>query len=129
MTAAGFKAGLGLDFAPRLPVALLSVGFVIYFFAALRREFGERPAFYATAILATSAGWLAYSHIAVPDLPMSAAFAAAMLIVMRQPLADARGSVAAGALLGGGGLAQGHFAPGGLFSPPFVLSRGVRGVV
>ncbi len=122
MTAAGFKAGLGLDFAPRLPVALLSVGFLIYFFAALRREFGERPAFYATAILATSAGWLAYSHIAVPDLPMSAAFAAAMLIVMRQPLADARGSVAAGALLGVAVLAKG-LVPLVLFLPAIWFMR------
>ena len=95
MTAAGFKAGLDQDLAPRLPVALVSVGFLIYFFIALRREFDERVAFYATAILATSAGWLAFSHVAVTDLPMSAAFAAAMLIAMRGPLADARGNRAA----------------------------------
>ncbi len=83
MTAAAFKTGLDQDLAPRLPVALLSVAFLIYFFIALRREFDERVAFYATTILAMSAGWLAYSHVAVTDLPMSAAFSAAMLIVLR----------------------------------------------
>src|ERR1700731_4134554 len=40
MTAAGFRAGLDSDLAPRLPVAIVSVAFLIYFFVALRREFG-----------------------------------------------------------------------------------------
>jgi 4-amino-4-deoxy-L-arabinose transferase-like glycosyltransferase len=80
MTAIAFKAGLDQDLAPRLPVALSSVAFLIYFFLALRREFDTQVAFYATAILATSAGWLAFSHIAVTDLLMSATFAAAMLL-------------------------------------------------
>jgi 4-amino-4-deoxy-L-arabinose transferase-like glycosyltransferase len=31
MTAAAFRAGLGDDLAPRLPVALLSVGFLIFY--------------------------------------------------------------------------------------------------
>src|ERR1700730_6547654 len=44
MTAAGFKAGLGPDLAPRLPVARLSGGFLVYFFVALRREFGMAAA-------------------------------------------------------------------------------------
>ncbi|MBV9770083.1 MAG: glycosyltransferase family 39 protein [Bryobacterales bacterium] len=60
MTAAGFKAGLGADWAPRLPVALVSVAFLLYFFAVLRREFGDRAGAYSAVILATSAGWLAY---------------------------------------------------------------------
>src|ERR1700689_4402326 len=79
MTAAASQARLDQDPAPPLPVAIVSVGFLIYFFIALRREFGERAAFYATTILATSAGWLAYSHVALTDLPMAATFAAAML--------------------------------------------------
>src|ERR1039457_5057707 len=56
MTAAAFKAGLDQDLPPRLRVALLSVRFLVYFLIAPRREFGERPAFYSIAILATSAG-------------------------------------------------------------------------
>jgi 4-amino-4-deoxy-L-arabinose transferase-like glycosyltransferase len=111
MTAAGFEAGLGLDLAPRLPVAIASVAFVIYFFVVLRREFGDRTAFYATTILATSAGWLAFSHVAVTDLPMSAAFAGAMLAVM-----SGRGRVLAGALLGAAVLAKG-LVPLALFLP------------
>ncbi len=81
MTAAGFDAGLNEDLAPRLPVAIVSVSFLIFYFLVLRRELGLRAAAFSTCILATSAGWLAYSHVAVTDLPMSAAFAAAILLV------------------------------------------------
>src|SRR5450432_454072 len=82
MTGAGFRLGLNEDLAPRLPVALLSVAFLAFFYAWLRREFGARPALFSTAILGTSAGWLAYSYVAVTDLPMSVFFAAAMLLGM-----------------------------------------------
>ena len=80
MEAAAFRLGLNEDLAPRMPVALMSVGFLIFFYWVLRREFGDPAGGYATTILATSAAWLGYSHIAVPDLPMSAAFTAAMLL-------------------------------------------------
>jgi 4-amino-4-deoxy-L-arabinose transferase-like glycosyltransferase len=117
MTAAGFKSGLGAELAPRLPVALASVAFLIYFFILLRREFGDRVAWYSAAILATSAGWLAYSHIAITDLPMSAAFAAAMLTVaFSEPRASASRLLAAGALLGLAVLAKG-LVPLALFLP------------
>src|ERR1700733_5124077 len=49
MVAAGFRAGLSNDLAPRVPVALLSVGFLIAFFWMLRREFGVVAAGYSTA--------------------------------------------------------------------------------
>src|SRR5579864_4815016 len=111
MTAAGFRAGLDPDLAPRLPVAIASVAFLIYFFVALRREFGDRAAFYATVILGTSAGWLAFSRVAVTDLPMSAALAAAMLPVM-----SGRGRVFAGVLLGAAVLGKG-LVPLALFLP------------
>jgi len=143
MTATAFKAGLDEDLAPRLPVAILSVAFLIFFFFALRREFGERTAWYATTILATSAGWLAYSHSAVPDLPVSAAFAAAMLLVMPRPATgtdvppirdlpsrDRKGAVlpaiAAGILLGLAVLAKG-LGPLALFLPAiWYLRRKLR---
>src|SRR5690242_13572061 len=83
MEAAAFHLGLNEDLAPRMPVALMSVAFLIFFYCVLRREFGDPAAAYATAILATSAAWIGYSHIAVPDLPMSAAFSAAMLLSLR----------------------------------------------
>lgn len=80
MTGAAFRLGLGEHLAPRLPVALVSVAFLIFFYWILRREFGDRAALFATAILATSAGWLSLSRIGVTDLPMSTAFSAAMLL-------------------------------------------------
>ena len=80
MTAGGYRLGLGPDLAPRLPVALLSVGFLAFFWWRLRIEWNARIATYATAMLATSGGWLAYSHVAVTDLPLSAFFAAAVLL-------------------------------------------------
>ncbi|HVN64142.1 MAG TPA: glycosyltransferase family 39 protein [Candidatus Binataceae bacterium] len=130
MTAAGFKAGLGPDLAPRLPVALLSVCFLIYFFLALRRAVGLTAASYATAILATCAGWLAYSRVAVTDLPMSAAFAAAMLVVLNGPLRGGVTSVTpaliAGILLGFAVLAKG-LVPIVLFLPAvWFLRRHLR---
>jgi 4-amino-4-deoxy-L-arabinose transferase-like glycosyltransferase len=120
-TAAAFKAGLDQDLAPRLPVALISVAFSIYFFITLRREFGDRAAFYATTILATSAGWLAYSHVAVTDLPMSATFSAAMLIVL-SGRHDRRSSISAGLLLGLAILAKG-LVPLALFLPAVWFMR------
>ncbi len=121
MTAAGFKLGLGPDLAPRLPVAIASVAFLIYFFTALRREFGDRAAWYSAAILATSAGWLAYSHVAITDLPMSAAFGAAMFVLIAgRP--GARTSLIAGALLGLAVLAKG-LVPLVLFIPALWFLR------
>ncbi len=129
MTAAGFKLGLGPDLAPRLPVALASVAFLIYFFFVLRREFGERAAWYSATILATSAGWLAYSHVAITDLPMSAAFAAAMLAILaraREPGASSRRWIIAGAMLGLAVLAKG-LVPLVLFIPAlWFLRRQIR---
>lgn len=108
MTGLGFRLGLGEETAPRLPVALLSTGFLALFYWVLRRECGLRPAFFATAILGTSAGWLAYSQVGVTDLPMSAAFSAAMLLGLRWM--RTRGSAELpwmGALLGLAVLAKG----------------------
>jgi 4-amino-4-deoxy-L-arabinose transferase-like glycosyltransferase len=79
MTATGFKLGLGPDLAPRLPVALLSVVFLGCFWLRLRRVFDDRIAGFATLILATTGGWLAYSHVAVTDVPLAAFFSMAVL--------------------------------------------------
>jgi 4-amino-4-deoxy-L-arabinose transferase-like glycosyltransferase len=78
----GFRAGLGDDLAPRLGVALLSVAFLLFFYAFLRRQFDVETAQYATLILGASAGWIAYSHACATDLPMSAFLGAAMLSAM-----------------------------------------------
>src|SRR5579872_3470626 len=70
MTGLGFRLGLSDDAAPRLPVAIVSVAFLGLFYYLLRRQFGERPAIFATAILGTSAGWIGLSHAAVVDIPL-----------------------------------------------------------
>jgi 4-amino-4-deoxy-L-arabinose transferase-like glycosyltransferase len=98
MTAAGFACGLGPELAPRLPVALLSIGFLVFSFVRLRRMFGERAAMMSTVMLGASAGWLAYSRVAVTDLPLAATFGAAMLLLMTA--ASWPVFVAAGALFG-----------------------------
>ncbi|MGH9558266.1 MAG: glycosyltransferase family 39 protein [Bryobacteraceae bacterium] len=123
MVAGGRTLRLPDEWAARLPVALASLAFLLFFFATLQREFSPRIALAATAILATSVGWLAYSSIAVTDLPMSAAFGAAMLIAMF----DTRRSqgYVAGALLGLAMLAKG-FVPLVLFVPLFAIARGKR---
>ncbi len=124
------KPGSEPELAPRLPVALASVAFLIYFFVVLRREFGDRAAWYSATILATSAGWLAYSHVAITDLPMSAAFAAAMLAVIPSdshgPRTGLRSRFVAGVLLGIAVLAKG-LVPLALFIPAlWFLRRRIR---
>src|SRR6202795_5118450 len=82
MTALGHLVHLPDEWAARLPEALMSVAFLVFFYVTLAREFSPRMALTATAILATSAGWLAYSFAALTDLPMSAALGAAMLVAI-----------------------------------------------
>jgi 4-amino-4-deoxy-L-arabinose transferase-like glycosyltransferase len=104
----GFKAGLSDDLAPRLPVALLSAGFILLFFHQIRREFGEKAALYGCGILATSAGWLAYSHVAVTDIPLATTFSSALLLSFPWVRSGGRrGLLAAGVLLGFAVLAKG----------------------
>ena len=120
MTAGAFKAGLGSDFAPRLPVAFLSVAFLVYFFFAVRGVFLQRASLLAALILATSAGWLAYSHVATPDLPMSVMFSASMLTILQA--ANPRRAIFAGVLLGLAVLAKG-LVPLVLFIPAIWFLR------
>jgi 4-amino-4-deoxy-L-arabinose transferase-like glycosyltransferase len=108
MTGVGFRAGLNEELAPRLPVALLSVGFLLFYYWILRREFNSRAAFFATAILATSAAWLSFSRVGVTDLPMAATFSAAMLLCLPETRGQATSfRVPAAALLGLAVLAKG----------------------
>src|SRR4249920_652259 len=44
MTAAGFLSGLGEELAPRAPVAICSIAFLVFFFWILRQEFGDSAA-------------------------------------------------------------------------------------
>ncbi|HYO83686.1 MAG TPA: glycosyltransferase family 39 protein [Bryobacteraceae bacterium] len=108
LIAAGWRAGLGEELAPRLPVALVSVGFLVFLYLWTRREWGELAASYATAILATSAGWLAFSRVSVTDLPLAATSGASMLLVLPWVRCGGRrGLIAGGVLLGLAVLAKG----------------------
>jgi 4-amino-4-deoxy-L-arabinose transferase-like glycosyltransferase len=122
LTALGHVAHLPDEWAARLLEALISVAFLVFFYVTLAREFSPRLALTATAILATSAGWLAYSFAALTDLPMSAALGAAMLIALfhRREL-----SIIAGVMLGLAILGKG-FVPAVLFLPVLFLVTGKR---
>lgn len=85
MIAAGFKAGLGPELAPRLPVAILGLAFLVFFWDRLRRIWDGRVASFSTAILATTAGWVALSCVAITDIPMAVFFSAAVLLSLQEP--------------------------------------------
>jgi 4-amino-4-deoxy-L-arabinose transferase-like glycosyltransferase len=82
MEAVFFSAGLGPEMAPRLPIALLAVAFLGFFWWILKREFGERSASFSTAILGTCGAWIVSSQIATTDLPLAATYSAAMLLAL-----------------------------------------------
>jgi len=115
MTGFGVRAGMGPEVAGRLPVALLGWGFLVLFYIIVALAFGPTEALYSTVILGTSAGWIAYSYVAVTDVPMGALFGGALLISMRWIEAEApprqavdwRAATAAGTLLGLSVLAKG----------------------
>ncbi len=107
MIGGAFKAGLGEDTAPRVPVAVVSIAFVLFYFLWLRREFNLFVGAVAAAVLATSAMWLGFSHAAVTDIPLTAAFAAAVLLLLPAVEGRSVSGIWAGALLGLSVLAKG----------------------
>jgi 4-amino-4-deoxy-L-arabinose transferase-like glycosyltransferase len=129
MTAAANRIGLRDEWAARLPVALISLAFLVFFYSLLEREFSARVALIALAILGTSSGWLAYSFAAVTDLPMSACFASALLIALFDTRRASAGRISrgwiAGVLLGFSILAK-AFLPVALFTPVWLIARGKR---
>ena len=94
LTALAQNAGLGNDWSPRVPVTLLSLAYLILQFLILRRLDGERVAWMATLILATTAGWSAYSQIGVTDLPLAAAFNGCLLLGVLWVETDSRRALA-----------------------------------
>lgn len=82
MSGAAFRLGLSPDLAPRLPVALLSAAFLVFYWWRLEREFGCRAAGFASLILGACCCWIGWSQVGVTDLPMAAMFSAAMLLVL-----------------------------------------------
>ena len=113
MTAAATWAGLKGELAGRVPVALLSLGFLAISFRLIKTEFGLFAAAISVGTLATSAGWLAYSGLCLTDLPLAVCFSLAVFLALpllrEPPLAakiDAR-LTAIGVLIGLGALAKG----------------------
>ncbi|MDE3164445.1 MAG: glycosyltransferase family 39 protein, partial [Acidobacteriota bacterium] len=108
MQGAAFRLGISEDLAPRLPVALLALAFLAFFWWMLRREFGYRPAWTATLILATSGMWIGYAQAGVTDIPLAVTYSAAMLLALPWiARGDARWLPAASALFGAAVLAKG----------------------
>ncbi len=93
LIALGFQAGFHSDLAPRLPLALFSLAFLVFFWFRVRAVWDDRVATFSTAILATTAGWLALSQVAISDVPVSALFTAAVLLAL-----EGRRTAAAAAL-------------------------------
>jgi 4-amino-4-deoxy-L-arabinose transferase-like glycosyltransferase len=123
MTAAASRLGLGEDLGPRLPVALMSVAFLLLYYRLLRAEFGNRPAAFATGILGTSALWVAFSQVSVTDLPMSAAYATGMLMGLRWLSTGDRRWVAGAAVLFGLAVTAKGLVPLALILPLLWMGR------
>ncbi len=121
--ALGTRFHLPGEWAPRLPIALMSLGFLVFYFGILAREFSHQVAIFATAILGTCAGWIAYTIPAVPDLPMAVTLGVAMLLTLYDK--GPRSGWIAGVFLGLAILAKG-FVPVMLFAPVWLFARGKR---
>ena len=110
----GLGYAAGLESYTRGPVALLSLGFLAFFFWRVRAHFDAETAVTATCLLATSTGWIAYSDAGVFDAPLTAFTSGALLCLL--PWASAQGRsgraelAAFGALLGLGVLSKGLVA-------------------
>ncbi len=110
----GLGYAAGLESYTRVPVALLSLGFLAFFFWRVRAHFDAETAVTATCLLATSTGWIAYSDAGVFDAPLTAFTSGALLCLL--PWASAQGRsgraeiAAFGALLGLGVLSKGLVA-------------------
>jgi 4-amino-4-deoxy-L-arabinose transferase-like glycosyltransferase len=113
MSAAFFAMGEKPEVAARLPVALLSLAFLVVAAWLVAREFGKDASAMAVSLLATSAGWVAYSNFCLTDLPMAVFFSLALLLALPllRVLADERRVAwrfaAIGACLGMAVLAKG----------------------
>jgi len=106
-----YCAHLGPELAARLPVAILALVFLGFFWWILNREFGYAPACFGTAILGASAAWIVCSQVGVPDLPLAATFSAAMILALPWiSRRDAAWLPCAAALLGAATLAKGPVA-------------------
>lgn len=98
LIAGATRLGLPGEWAARLPVAVLSLVFLGFYYDRLRRLFGAELAFRATVMLATMGGWFAYSQVAVTDIPLATSFGAAMLLAAPWALGQGRGGLVGASL-------------------------------
>jgi 4-amino-4-deoxy-L-arabinose transferase-like glycosyltransferase len=84
MTGVATLLRLGPELAPRLPVALAAIGFILFLYRILAKALpaGSRAPLYAAIILATSAGWIAFSFVSVTDIPLAVCLGVAVLITV-----------------------------------------------
>jgi 4-amino-4-deoxy-L-arabinose transferase-like glycosyltransferase len=107
ISGAAFRVGLRGELAPRLPIAVMAVAFLVFYWWILRREFGCRAAWLSVLILGSSVAWVGFSQLCVTDLPLAATYSAAMLLALPWiAKGDARGLPVVSALLGVAALAK-----------------------
>lgn len=82
LTALATSVGASPEISARLPVALLSLAFLSVFYWLVAAEFAAIPAVMATAALASSAGWIAYSSLCLTDLPLACFFVLSVLLLL-----------------------------------------------
>lgn len=99
MGAVGFQLGLGPEAAVRVPLGLLSAAFLVWFGWMV-------GSWQRAAMLATCAGWIGYSNIAVTDVPLAVFFSAGMILALRW-VETGRGVWWVGACFGAAILAKG----------------------
>lgn len=82
MTAAGTLAGLSPESAARLPLVLLSLAFLAVSYSLLLEEFGFNTSAVSTALLASSAAWIAFTDLSLTDLPLAVFFSLAVYLAL-----------------------------------------------
>ncbi len=83
LTGFGTALHLDQDLAGRVPVAILSVAFLIVWFFLLGREFGNVAAAISTLLLGTSIGWIVYSSFCLTDIPLAVFFSLTVIFALR----------------------------------------------
>lgn len=99
MGAVGFKLGWGPEAAVRVPLGLLSAGFLVWFGWMV-------GSWQRAAMLGTCAGWIGYSNVAVTDVPLAVFFSAGMILALRW-VETGKGAWWVGACFGAAMLAKG----------------------
>lgn len=82
MSAVFFSLDQPPELAARLPVVLLSLAFLTLAAWLVAGEFGAEASAVSISLLATCAGWVAYSSFCLTDLPMAVFFALAILLAL-----------------------------------------------